>query len=173
MLNERGHHMDITKILLNPVRMRIIQYLLLNAETTVNSIIEQIDDVPRTTLYRHLKVLEDNNLITVVKENRIRGTLEKVYSINKNVAFDQSPSEAADSFFLGLLSDFRKYFQNEHANPQVDMLMFRTATLLMTDDEFVEFITEIGDVIKKRLNNKMTEGRKLRKISTISSPNID
>ena len=40
-------------------------------------------DVPSASLYRHIKILNDSAFIIVVEENRIRGTVENVYSLNR------------------------------------------------------------------------------------------
>ena len=50
----------INEVMLNPVRMRIIQTLVAKQNMTTTEICEKISDVPRTTLYRHIKVLLDN-----------------------------------------------------------------------------------------------------------------
>jgi len=48
---------DINEIMLNPVRMRIIQELAVKQSTTTTELCEKISDIPRTTLYRHIKIL--------------------------------------------------------------------------------------------------------------------
>ena len=150
--------------------MRIIQYLLLNLEATSNEIISYIDDVPRTTLYRHLKMLEENGVINVVRENRIRGTLEKVYSLNLSYTSSEGEKQSANVFFLGLLADFQNYFKEETHDAEKDMLMFRTSLLVVDDEEFLAFLTEYGQLIKKYMNNKRQGERKQRRVSIISSP---
>ena len=37
---------DFTKIIMNPVRQRIVQYLILHEEGTVSSIREELNDIP-------------------------------------------------------------------------------------------------------------------------------
>ena len=74
---------DLAKIVMNPVRIRIAQYLILHEQGTTAQIGEELSDVPKASLYRHMKMLEDAGLIQVVQENKKRGTVEKVYKLNQ------------------------------------------------------------------------------------------
>lgn len=69
---------------MNPVRQRIFQYLLLHETGTVKEIRKALPDVPGASLYRHMKLLTESGILTVVGENRIRGTVESIYSLNKS-----------------------------------------------------------------------------------------
>ena len=75
--------MDIIEIVMNPARQRIFQYLLVNETGTVKEMRKALPDIPSASLYRHVKILLDNGILTVVEENRIRGTVESVYKLNK------------------------------------------------------------------------------------------
>lgn len=75
--------MDIVEIVMNPARQRIFQYLLVNETGTVKEMRKALPDIPSASLYRHVKILLDNGILTVVEENRIRGTVESVYKLNK------------------------------------------------------------------------------------------
>lgn len=70
--------MEIAEVVLNPVRQRIFQYLLIHETGTVKEIRKALPDVPSASLYRHMKILADHSIIMVVGENRIRGTVESV-----------------------------------------------------------------------------------------------
>ena len=80
--------MDIVEIVMNPARQRIFQYLLVNETGTVKEMRKALPDIPSASLYRHVKILLDNGILTVVEENRIRGTVESVYKLNKKTAPD-------------------------------------------------------------------------------------
>lgn len=70
--------MEIAEVVLNPVRQRVFQYLLIHETGTVKEIRKALPDVPSASLYRHMKILADHSIIMVVGENRIRGTVESV-----------------------------------------------------------------------------------------------
>lgn len=75
--------MEIAEIVMNPVRQRIFQYFLIHETGTVKEVRKVLSDVPGASLYRYMKILTDSSILTVVGENRIRGTVESVYKLNK------------------------------------------------------------------------------------------
>ena len=76
--------MELAEIVMNPVRQRIFQYFLLHETGTVKEIRKALPDIPSASLYRHIKILADSSILMVVGENRIRGTVESVYRLNKD-----------------------------------------------------------------------------------------
>jgi len=78
-------------LILHPVRIRIIQ-ILFGREMTTEEIATSTPDVPHATLYRHLKLLVQGDIIPVVAENRVRGAIERVYA----VAPDRAPITEED-----------------------------------------------------------------------------
>ena len=59
--------MDIVEIVMNPARQRIFQYLLVNETGTVKEMRKALPDIPSASLYRHVKILLDNGILTVVE----------------------------------------------------------------------------------------------------------
>lgn len=107
----------------------------------------------------------------VVGENRIRGTVESVYQLNKSaLQIDDANGEAVQTALLGFCASFAKYFASGHANPKKDMLLMTTCTLTLTDEEFMEFLSEINQVAVKYMDIGIKEGSKTRQITLISSP---
>lgn len=163
--------MEIAEVVLNPVRQRIFQYLLIHETGTVKEIRKALPDVPSASLYRHMKILTDHSIIMVVGENRIRGTVESVYQLNKSaLQIDDANGEAVQTALLGFCASFAKYFASGHANPKKDMLLMTTCTLTLTDEEFMEFLSEINQVAVKYMDIGIKEGSKTRQITLISSP---
>ena len=163
--------MEIAEVVLNPVRQRIFQYLLIHETGTVKEIRKALPDVPSASLYRHMKILADHSIIMVVGENRIRGTVESVYQLNKiALQIDDANGEAVQTALLGFCASFAKYFASGHANPKKDMLLMTTCTLTLTDEEFMEFLSEINQVAVKYMDIGIKEGSKTRQITLISSP---
>ena len=75
--------MNKTELLIHPLRLRILQHLSVYKEATTNEIISVLPEVSKASVYNHIKLLESNHIIQVVHENRIRGTVEKTYALNK------------------------------------------------------------------------------------------
>lgn len=76
--------MELAEIVMNPARQRIFQFFLLHETGTVKELKKALPDIPSASLYRHIKILADCSILMVVDENRIRGTVESVYQLNKD-----------------------------------------------------------------------------------------
>ena len=98
--------MNKTEILIHPVRLSILQYLSINKKATTSEIIDSLPAVSKASIYNHIKLLEQNEIIEIVQENRIRGTIEKIYSLKK--ATKNNDFNAILTFVLSLLSDFQR-----------------------------------------------------------------
>jgi DNA-binding transcriptional ArsR family regulator len=166
--------------MIHPIRMKIVQEILKKQTATTKDISEAITDVPPASLYRHINKLLSDNIIEVVSENKVRGTLEKVFRIKFN-PFDEISKtvESQDkeqllnlfyNFSMNLLSDFQKYVSQENINLLEDGFGFRSYALYLTDEEFKDLIKGIGSAIVKYLNNEPAPERKLRKLSTVITP---
>lgn len=103
--------MEIAEVVMNPVRQRIFQYFLLHETGTVKDIKKALPDVPSASLYRHVKILADSSILMIVGENRIRGTVESIYRMNKSAlsAGDES-GEAVQMSLMSICAAFAKYF---------------------------------------------------------------
>jgi DNA-binding transcriptional ArsR family regulator len=166
---------------MNPLRLKIVHEISLKGKATTKEISEICGDIPQATLYRHLNSLLKHGIIEVVSENKVRGILEKVYAIKSNPAdyINKNPaeltkdelSELFSQFVISLLTDFHSYLAgNEKVNPVEDKIGFRSYPLYLSDDEFIEMMNEIRAIIMKRLENKASHNRKLRKFSTVTTP---
>ena len=163
--------MELAEIVMNPVRQRIFQYFLLHETGTVKELRQALPDIPSASLYRHIKILADSSILTVVGENRIRGTVESVYRLNKDaMATEDETGNAVQMSLLSICASFAKYFSTGNAAPQKDMLLLTNCTLLLTDEEFSEYLSEINQVTVKYMKQAPSESSKMRRITLISAP---
>lgn len=164
---------DINKIMLNTVRMRIIQELSKVQNITATELCEKIKDVPRTTMYRHINILIDNNILSIVSEKKVRGSLERTLALNIEEISNQNTIENADQnafgFLMATYSKFHNYFNSENSNLSKDKIFLNNTVLMMNDAEFDNFVLELSELILK-YNLDSSEGREPRDISIISSP---
>ncbi len=164
---------DINEVMLNPVRMRIIQELSTRRSITATELCEKISDVPRTTMYRHISILLDNNILSVVSEKKIRGSLERTLALNTGEISKNNTLEKASQNALGFLMNryarFHNYFSGENPNTGRDKLFMNSTILMMNDNEFDQFLSELRELLIK-YSFQNTDGRKARDISIISAP---
>ena len=169
---------DIIKIMMNPIRIKILQELGLKGKATTKEIQGACGDIAQATLYRHLNELLKNDIIQVIDENIINGIIEKVYTINLNPTLEiaKDPSKLSkgeyldifNQFIISILTDFKSYISHEDAIAKITTsLGFSSNTIFLTDDELKEMTSEFRASINKRLRNEPAPERKLRKVSSI------
>lgn len=165
--------MDINDVLLHPVRMRIIQAIGSRESVTASELCDVISDVPRTTLYRHITTLLKSNVVTVVSEKKIRGSLERTLALNvekiKGHNTLENASQTAFSFLMNKYARLHKYFSGEHPDPGKDKIFLNNTVMMMDDREFDQFLSELRDLLIK-YSFETAEGRRARDISVISAP---
>ena len=163
--------MEVAEIVMNPVRQRIFQYFLLHETGTVKELKKTLPDIPSASLYRHIKILSDSSILTVVGENRIRGTVESVYRLNKDaLAIEDETGNVVQMSLLSICASFARYFSGGKADPKKDMLLLTNCTLILTDEQFSGFLSEINEVALKYMKAEAFADSKMRQITLISAP---
>lgn len=167
------------KLILHPVRMRITQSLMNGNQLNVQQIAERLKDVPQATLYRHLNKLHEANVIEVVQENQIRGTVEKVYGLKehtissneelKSLTKDQH-LELFLNYITQLLGLYESYLNKGDVDLVSDGVSYRVANLYLSDDENLELVRTIATSIQKAMENKPSPERKARYFANIVIP---
>ncbi|MFE6506343.1 helix-turn-helix domain-containing protein [Nocardioides sp. NPDC057767] len=69
----------------HPVRLRILQAVG-GRDLTTAQLRELLTDVPQATLYRHVAVLVEAGVLAVTSERRVRGTVERTYTLGERLA---------------------------------------------------------------------------------------
>jgi hypothetical protein len=167
-------------VILHPVRMRIIQNLI-NQQQTSQQLKELLPDIPQASLYRNIKKLVEAEVIHIVDEVPIRGTVEKVYSVHDPKMLLISPEEMNKmsreehmgffiKFIANLMGEYERYLTKEEINLIADGVGFRQTTIFASDEEFVEFTKELRALFAKVLENKPAKDRKKRTLATIIIP---
>ena len=164
---------DINEIMLNPIRLRIVQELAKTQEMTTSELCRKLPDIPRATLYRHVNLLLENNILTVVSEKRVRGSLERTLALNVGEISKhnnlENAAQTALAFLMSKYASFQNYFSGENPEPGRDKVFLNNTILLANDEEFEQFLLELREILIK-YNFEFAEGRKPRDISIISAP---
>lgn len=176
--------MKIKKLdaLLHPIRMRIMQSLLGDKRLNVNDLLKQLPDIPQATLYRHINILKDLEIIEVIEENRIRGTVEKIYRLKIENAIikpeDIMTMTREDHFnfffkyIINILSNFESYISQDKFDLMKDMVGYRQVELNLNEQEFMELSKTVSETYMKAIQNELTPDRQRRLIYTITMPRI-
>lgn len=144
------------KDLMHPVRVRIIQLFVHDEHRTTSEIHEILEDIALPTLYRHLHKLLTLKVLEVVKEEKIRGTVEKTYGLNNAYQekavkdYKSITKEEHIHLFFGylmqMLQEFEQYFQDDFDILR-DGLSYRLATFHLNTDELIEMSQKMNEVL--------------------------
>ncbi|MEV4709314.1 helix-turn-helix domain-containing protein [Actinoplanes sp. NPDC049316] len=167
------------ELLLHPVRLRIVQAFLGDHELTTLRLRELLPDVATATLYRQVATLAEAGVLEVVGERRVRGAAERTYRLRTGTTVI-GPEAAAQltveqhraafaAFAAGLLADFDRYLARGDVDLGRDLVGYRQAVLHLTDDELTELITELRELVARRMSLP-PEGRTRRLLSTVLMP---
>jgi AcrR family transcriptional regulator len=166
-------------LLLHPVRLRIVKTFLGDRALTTTQIAAELDDVPTGSLYRHIATLTRAGVLQVVAERRVRGAVEKTYTL-RMLAAQMQPDEveamsiedhaqAFMAYVAGLLSDFDRYLTHDPA-PGRDGADYRVNAMWLTDAEYVDFLCDLKELLVARLANKPTNERRRRMMYHVLLP---
>jgi DNA-binding transcriptional ArsR family regulator len=182
MLTRRRTTIKVSKadVILHPIRMRIIQALLGERKLTASQLTKLISDTPQATMYRHLKILVESNIIFIAEQNQIRGTFEKKYALSENGGqlshedMKEVNREYHKQYFMNfvatVMSDFGRYMDGEEVDPPRDGFSYIQSALNFSGEELIEFNKSFFSLLQKAKENKPTEERNRRIITIISIP---
>jgi DNA-binding transcriptional ArsR family regulator len=115
--------MERIELLLHPIRMRVI-LAVANRVLTTQQLAERLPDVAQTTLYRHINLLLESGILKVVRETKVRGTLERAFTLVKGAgridlqtSIGLSP-ETHEQIFTAFVAMLLADFKRAQAQPQ-------------------------------------------------------
>jgi len=170
---------DIYEVLLDPTRIRIMQTLLLGARETITAgeLCSLLGDVPRTTLYRHINVLIEANVLHVVAERKVRGSVERTLALNaseleKLKHVEDVPGQVF-RFLMLIYAKFERYFSKKPCKGRAsltDPMSCKSWVLMLNDQELADFSTELRGLFEKCHLEDTVDGRRPRDFSIILAP---
>jgi hypothetical protein len=166
-------------IIKHPIRARLI-LTLMGRELTTHQIATLLPDIPRTSLYRHIRQLAEAGVFVVVGETAIRGTVEKRYAVGLRTATltrEDIIEAGHDEFFrlvtslLGGVVDVYQAYLDRREEGVAENILLRVNSVNMTDEEFQEFRRQLTDLLTSAQAIPLTPGRRRRVIGLLGVPN--
>ncbi|MFD0872395.1 MULTISPECIES: helix-turn-helix domain-containing protein [Paenibacillus] len=168
------------EVVLHPIRMRIIQCLADGEQLTAQQLNERMPDVPPATLYRHLKKLQEAELLVIAEERPNRGTLERVYMLPEHAEgmsveeLKQAGPEDHLSYFINfmaqIIGDYARYVRHPSFDLFQDGVIYRQMPLYLSDQENLELLHRIRELMLQAAENEPTPERRQRLVTTIVFP---
>jgi DNA-binding transcriptional ArsR family regulator len=147
-------------LILHPARLKIILALTNGAKTT-QEIANDLGDVPKSSIYRHLKVLLESGMIAVGDTRSVKGTEERMYELVQKPHLNmedvvgytkEDHLRYITSYLATVLQGFSDYLSN---SPQVDLLQDRVGFTEVT----IAASTEELDHIFQQVQQALTPGQ--------------
>ena len=158
-----------SKTVMNPSRLRILECFIQNGDSTAAELQKQLSDIPTASLYRHMNILLEDGWLELASERKVRGATERRYRISSTRASGNYDAQISE-VLLSLLATFKSYFADGSADPVKDMLLVSTATLMLSDAEFEQYLTEYAELVQRYIGRQPDGERKPRRLTYISSP---
>jgi len=158
-------------VILHPARLQILMTLGEKPMTT-QDLADRLKGVPKSSIYRHIRVLLENGMVAVAETRPVKGTLEKFYRLEQAPVLSQAdlngftPEDHRRYFSMylaSLLQDFSNYLE---ASPSPDFQLDRTGysetSLHVSPAELERLLTSIRQVLSEAARNTPAGGRRRR-----------
>lgn len=171
------------KLVTHPVRIRICQALH-GAQLTTSQLHDLLREVPKPSLYRHLRILLENGLIQVAETHLINGIEEKVYTINRSTldisqedvdrgVSAQQLAEFALVYINGVGSQFAERMLMQDDPVPLGHFILHDFAFFATDEEFAELkrtLWQMLSALESRPPNAQRKRRRLLIVGHESEP---
>lgn len=173
--------MTITKadLILHPVRLRVL-LALAREQLTTQEIAAQLPDIPKSSIYRHLKLLLEERMVDVAETRLVNGIQEKVYRPIQSTflgAEDMANLPAEDhiryftTFVMTLIQDFAVYVQQpDPVNMLADRTGYQEILFYATTEELDQMGQALRQTFSQLIQNGPGNGRSQHKFVTITHP---
>lgn len=166
-------------LILHPLRLRIVELLVSADPMTPQEMLKQLKGVAPATLYRHLKLLRDGEIISAVGTRPVRGVVEHSYTVDRAPA-GLSPQEILKAgreerlrhfarFVSVLLGQYAEYLGREKVDLLADGVGYRQLSIYASDGEFKDFTRKLVAVLGEA-SQQPGEGRKRRWVTVAVMP---
>jgi Predicted transcriptional regulator len=164
------------EMILHPIRLRIL-LTVQSRNLTSSEIGNELADVPRPTLYRHINKLLEAGLIQVAETRRTNGSSERVYTaVEATLSAEDVRSASAEEHerwfttYIGtLLSAYKRYLSGPFDLVD-DKVTYFTSGAMLTDEEAAAFKEGLKKLVSEANEKGPGPGRRRRRIAAMCFP---
>ncbi len=172
--------MKVTELFLHPVRIRIVFAAMDGLPFTTSEMSRRLPDVSKASMYRHIALLTEGELLEIEREELVNGIVERHFRLLRVRAMIDPAAAAAmtiDDHRRGfaavtahLLAEFNSYLDRPKSNPTSDSVSYRQFPLWLTDAERAALVEEMSAAIMARSTHDSSTGRKRHLLTTVFFP---
>jgi DNA-binding transcriptional ArsR family regulator len=172
--------MSKVDLIVHPIRIRILMALA-GRRMTPLEIAATMPDVPQTSLYRHINALAEGGILTIVAENPIRGTVERVYELKEGAGHLTEADVATLSkddhlryfivFLSSILQDFSSYLEKQESTvPLGREVLYSKLPLHLSDTERTDLLIQFDALLQPYRNNEADGERRRYILASVVIP---
>lgn len=171
---------NVAECFANPIKCKMLLEIQKQGQATAKQLSGACGGISHATLYRYLKKMTTDGVLQIVRENKVRGMVEKVYTIADSFLVDTERMVKENDgngymmlftqFVAGLTEEFREYASRADIDILRDGSGFTVAPVYATLEELTAAITAIGQILDPLYNNEKTAERDLHNIAIITTP---
>ncbi|MFP3154666.1 hypothetical protein LQZ18_09620 [Lachnospiraceae bacterium ZAX-1] len=164
----------------NPAKCKLMIEISSKKQVTAKQLAKKFTDIPQTSLYRYLKSMADDGVLKIVKENQIRGTVEKVYACALDFSIEVGKMIKENNgqvymllfsqYMMGFMQEFREYTSRADIDIVKDCSGFSLAPVYATREELESALRKFGEILAPLMQNEKTPERSLHNIGIITTP---
>lgn len=166
-------------LVIHPVRFRILQALADGPKTT-HKISSLLSDVPLSSLYRHLKILLDGEIIAIEDIRLVRGIQEKAYKIVQSPRLLANDLEGLTSeehlrlfttYIAILLQGYSDYLATTpDPDMEGDRVGYNEVIIWVTNEQLDEFGRKLNEALMPLINQIPGSDRHRHKLAIVTHP---
>jgi len=174
--------MNKADLIIHPARLQILQALATGALNT-GELAERLPGLPKSSIYRHLRVLLEGGAVEVADTRPVKGTLEKFYRLSGPFHLSQADLAGATRedhlryFVMFLSSQLQSFAEYLEASPafdfQADHTGYSEGSFYASPAELDQILTALGQSIRAAGSYAPQTGRRRHKIAIITHPFVD
>ena len=171
----------VTDLLLHPVRWSIVQRTM-GREVTMSQLRAELPEVSTTSLYRQVTTLLDAGVLQVVREERVRGAVERTLALKPTEDLRAAGAEEAAvmspaqhrvglSLLLAQTSrDLERSIERGDLAERTDELSYGQTALYVSPEELPELQAALDRTLAPYLQPDEGAGRRRIMLSVIAIP---
>ncbi|MGV3615524.1 MAG: helix-turn-helix domain-containing protein [Fimbriimonas sp.] len=163
-------------LIVHPVRSRIVGALAGRGLTTAQ-LARLLPDVPTPSLYRHVRVLAEAEIIVPAESRQVRGATERTYTLAEGGGQIDPEAATTPEARLTLLQNFTNlvvqgYRTYAEAGGE-EMAVAGMTALYLSEEEHAALREALRQALAPHLNHAPGDGRKRRLLSLIDQPDFE
>ncbi len=165
------------ELLNHPIRMRIFQALY-HVEMSVQQLTEYLQNVPQSTVYRHVRLMSEAGLLKITSTRHINGIEERFYMAVKDVVeaseIEKPAGKQKFADFVSLYGtvaaqDLGRYISS-HEETEIENTVSRDHIFYATQEEFIAIREKIYQILREAVEKRSQPEGKLWRFFVIAHP---